>query len=313
MRDKAKETAENAENLLNHNLKNALARTRELESAYRTIAFFYKNTESDKVKNVTIVNATMEQLQDLDNTIFADHISNELKQNFDRLDLRRNYSLLVVPGYIGSNAILDKWSKIAYENKAFLVTKTGDTYYAKSYPCSDMDKNSKIELYGVPVYYVYIKGTDDKGQSVKYTWKALRFMPYYNPPNFSSYKTIGWVNSGLHKLNRQPAPEYKKAYEVHNTYSQHNGAIVLKGTFYIHAGPEDLTHIGWGAAGCVEIIGSFSEFKDQVKELSGSTQVDADSAISELVFYKKLYIEIEYATPPNIKANFYKEVSIKRR
>lgn len=41
--------------------------------------------------------------------------------------------------------------------------------------------------------------------------------------------------------------------------------------------------------------------------------VDADSAISELVFYKKLYIEIEYATPPNIKANFYKEVSIKRR
>lgn len=191
--------------------------------------------------------------------------------------------------------------------------KTGDTYYAKSYPCSDMDKNSKIELYGVPVYYVYIKGTDDKGQSVKYTWKALRFMPYYNPPNFSSYKTIGWVNSGLHKLNRQPAPEYKKAYEVHNTYSQHNGAIVLKGTFYIHAGPEDLTHIGWGAAGCVEIIGSFSEFKDQVKELSGSTQVDADSAISELVFYKKLYIEIEYATPPNIKANFYKEVSIKRR
>lgn len=126
MRDKAKETAENAENLLNHNLKNALARTRELESAYRTIAFFYKNTESDKVKNVTIVNATMEQLQDLDNTIFADHISNELKQNFDRLDLRRNYSLLVVPGYIGSNAILDKWSKMAYENKAFLVTDFQD-------------------------------------------------------------------------------------------------------------------------------------------------------------------------------------------
>ena len=200
-----------------------------------------------------------------------------------------------------------------YNGEDLFVHALHDTLIAKSYPCSDMDKNSKIELYGVPVYYVYIKGTDDKGQSVKYTWKALRFMPYYNPPNFSSYKTIGWVNSGLHKLNRQPAPEYKKAYEVHNTYSQHNGAIVLKGTFYIHAGPEDLTHIGWGAAGCVEIIGSFSEFKDQVKELSGSTQVDADSAISELVFYKKLYIEIEYATPPNIKANFYKEVSIKRR
>lgn len=192
-------------------------------------------------------------------------------------------------------------------------TKTGDTYYAKSYPCSDMDKNGKIELYGVPVYYVYIKGTDDNGQSIEYKWKALRFMPYYNPPKFSTYKTIGWVNSGLHKLNRQPASEYKKDYEVHNIYSEHHGAIVLKSTFYIHAGPEELTSFGWGAAGCVEIIGSFSEFKNQIKELSGSTQADADSAISELVSDKKLYIEIEYATPPNIRENFYKEVSIKRR
>lgn len=176
-----------------------------------------------------------------------------------------------------------------------------------------MDKNGKIELYGVPVYYVYIKGTDDNGQSIEYKWKALRFMPYYNPPKFSTYKTIGWVNSGLHKLNRQPAPEYKKDYEVHNIYSEHHGAIVLKSTFYIHAGPEELTSFGWGAAGCVEIIGSFSEFKNQIKELLGSTQADADSAISELVSDKKLYIEIEYATPPNIRENFYKEVSIKRR
>lgn len=121
MRDKAKETAENAENLLNQNLKNALARTRELESAYRTIAFFYKNTESDKVKNVTIVNATMEQLQDLDNTIFADHISNELKQNFDRLDLRRNYSLLVVPGYIGSNAFWTSGPRLHTKTRLFLL------------------------------------------------------------------------------------------------------------------------------------------------------------------------------------------------
>lgn len=68
----------------------------------------------------------MEQLRDLDNTVFADYINKELRQNFDRLDLRRNYSLLVVPGYLGSNAILDKWSKMAYENKAFLITDFQD-------------------------------------------------------------------------------------------------------------------------------------------------------------------------------------------
>lgn len=122
MLEMAKETALQAEELLNKNLKAALARTHDLEQAYRSVAYFYKNTESDKVKNITIVNASMEQLRDLDNTVFADYINKELRQNFDRLDLRRNYSLLVVPGYLGSNAILDKWSKMAYENKAFLIT-----------------------------------------------------------------------------------------------------------------------------------------------------------------------------------------------
>ncbi len=126
MLEMAKETALQAEELLNKNLKAALARTHDLEQAYRSVAYFYKNTESDKVKNVTIVNASMEQLRDLDNTVFADYINKELRQNFDRLDLRRNYSLLVVPGYLGSNAILDKWSKMAYENKAFLITDFQD-------------------------------------------------------------------------------------------------------------------------------------------------------------------------------------------
>lgn len=126
MLEMAKETALQAEELLNKNLKAALARTHDLEQAYRSVAYFYKNTESDKVKNITIVNASMEQLRDLDNTVFADYINKELRRNFDRLDLRRNYSLLVVPGYLGSNAILDKWSKMAYENKAFLITDFQD-------------------------------------------------------------------------------------------------------------------------------------------------------------------------------------------
>lgn len=122
MRDIAKEKAEKAEERLNVNLKNALEKTKELEAAYRSVSLFYKNTENDKVTNITILNADMEQLKDLDNTLFIDYVTNELKQNFDRLDLRKNYSLLVVPGYLGSNAVLDKWSKIAYENKAILLT-----------------------------------------------------------------------------------------------------------------------------------------------------------------------------------------------
>ena len=126
MRDKAKERALHVEDLLNKNLSKVLARTHELETSYRSVALFYRNTESQKVKNITIVNAEMDQLKDLDNPVFIDYISNELKHNFDRLDLRRNYSLLVIPGYLGSNAVLDKWGKIAHSNKVMLLTDFQD-------------------------------------------------------------------------------------------------------------------------------------------------------------------------------------------
>ena len=126
MRDTANNKAEQMEQLLNFNLKKSLERVKELERSYRSVALFYKNTESPKVKNISIVNADISQLKDLDNTLFIDHISNELDRNYDRLDLRNNYSILVVPGYLGSNAVLDKWSKIAYKNKVMLVTDFAD-------------------------------------------------------------------------------------------------------------------------------------------------------------------------------------------
>ena len=111
-----------SEELLTKNLAYAVDATKELEANYRTVALFYKNTEEDKVKNVTIVNATLEQLKDLDNTRFIDTIHAELTDNYDRLDLKNNYSILVIPGYLGSNAVLEKWAKIAHSNKVMLVT-----------------------------------------------------------------------------------------------------------------------------------------------------------------------------------------------
>lgn len=111
-----------AEELLSKNLYNAVEATRELEANYRTIALFYKNTEENKIKNVTVMNASLEQLKDLDNTRFIDTIHAELSDNYDRLDLRNNYGLLVIPGYLGSNMVVEKWAKIAHENKVMLVT-----------------------------------------------------------------------------------------------------------------------------------------------------------------------------------------------
>ena len=111
---------------LQENQLQAVNAVRSLEQSYRAVMLFYKNTELEKVSNITLVNASMEQLTDLDNSRFIDHVAAELKQNFDKLDLRMNYSLLVLPGYLGSNKVVEKWSKIAHDNKVMLFTDFAD-------------------------------------------------------------------------------------------------------------------------------------------------------------------------------------------
>ncbi|MBQ4821268.1 DUF5458 family protein [Aquimarina sp. MMG016] len=122
MVEESEKRSEIAGKSLEKNLGAALEQTRELEQSYRSVALFYKNTESSKVKNINIMNAELEQLKDLDNTRFIDAIQEELVQGYDRLDLRDNYGLLVIPGYLGSNKVVEKWAKIAHENKVMMVT-----------------------------------------------------------------------------------------------------------------------------------------------------------------------------------------------
>ena len=126
MLDKCKGKSESVSEQLVQSQRKAVETVKELERSYRGVMLFYKNTESDKVGNVTIVNASKEQVTDLDNSRFIDYVSNELKQNFDKLDLRNNYSLLAVPGYLGGNKVIEKWSKLAHANKVQLFTDFAD-------------------------------------------------------------------------------------------------------------------------------------------------------------------------------------------
>jgi hypothetical protein len=114
--------AEEAKQVVKKNLAKAVEATKDLEKSYRNVALFFKNCEADKLKNVSFLNCDAEQLKDLDNTRFVDAVSEELKANFDRLDLRNNYSIMIIPGYLGSNKVLEKWAKIAHENKVMMVT-----------------------------------------------------------------------------------------------------------------------------------------------------------------------------------------------
>ncbi len=122
MIDNCKEKAEESEKTLKKNLSKAIENTRDLERSYRSIALFYKNTEEANIKNISILNAEMDQLKDLDNTRFIDSVTEELTNSYDRLDLSDNYGILVLPGYLGSNMVIEKWAKIAHENKVMLIT-----------------------------------------------------------------------------------------------------------------------------------------------------------------------------------------------
>lgn len=104
------------------NIKQALDTIKELEKSYRNVALFFANTGQDKVKNISFVNASLAQLKDLDNTQFIDAVETELVKHYDRLDLKENYSLLVIPGYLGANKIIEKWAQIAHRNKVMLIT-----------------------------------------------------------------------------------------------------------------------------------------------------------------------------------------------
>jgi Type VI secretion system, TssC, VipB len=116
------EKAASSQKVLEHNLAKAVEESKDLERSYRNVALFFKNSESDKLKNVSFINCEPDQMKDLDNTRFIDAVNEELKMNFDRLDLRNNYSIMVLPGYLGSNKVVEKWAKIAHEHKVMMVT-----------------------------------------------------------------------------------------------------------------------------------------------------------------------------------------------
>jgi hypothetical protein len=151
MVEKAADKGAKAEESLKENLKTAHDAARGLETAYRSTALFYKNTESDKLKNVTVVNASLDQLKDTDTATFINYIGKELDKNYDRLDLKDNYSILALPGYLGSNMVIDKWAKIAHKNKVMLVTdfenldnvdEVIDEFESKNHTSADMHKSN---------------------------------------------------------------------------------------------------------------------------------------------------------------------------
>lgn len=122
MLDKSIEKTGTISTLLKENQLKAVEAVHDLERSYRNINLFYANTETDRLMNITLVNASPDQVTDLDNPRFINYVADELNKNYDKLDLRNNYSILVIPGYLRKAMIIEKWAKIAHNNKVHFFT-----------------------------------------------------------------------------------------------------------------------------------------------------------------------------------------------
>ncbi|MBX3231272.1 MAG: hypothetical protein KIT84_10045 [Labilithrix sp.] len=195
--------------------------------------------------------------------------------------------------------------------------KTGENYEARAYPVDDVDQDGRIELYNAPIYNVYVDGINAAGKRERRTWKTPRYMPYNNPagPLYDNhYKTVGFVTAGLSNVPRFAVSTYKPDYQVQNRFSPFGGAIVVKGAFYIHAGPASVDDYGWGSAGCVEIIGNYDDFKNDILELAGSPAANGsprtiNDGIGALIRARKLFVTYEAAARPNLRASLSRQLS----
>lgn len=115
-----------AEQNLSNNLFNVHEEIKKLELAYRSLDSFFANAGQGKMECLTMINVNKEALEehDSEDTIA---IQEELDRYYDRLSLKNNYSLLVIPGYLGDATNVRMWAESAYKNKVLLVTDFRDS------------------------------------------------------------------------------------------------------------------------------------------------------------------------------------------
>lgn len=124
--DSCKAECENAERNLSENLSHIHDEIRNLEVTYRSLDAFFANAGQGKVDCITLMNVNKDELaeHDSEDTLA---IRDELERFYDRLNLKNNYSLMVIPGYLGDAATVRMWAQTAYRNKVIMVTDFKDS------------------------------------------------------------------------------------------------------------------------------------------------------------------------------------------
>ncbi|MBR6981783.1 MAG: hypothetical protein IKH88_18395 [Prevotella sp.] len=115
----------NVENTFRNNLQILHDEVRKLEITYRTLDSFFANSGNIAEGSLTLMNVDKEELKlfDSEDTLW---VRRELSKYYERLSLRKSYSLLVLPGYLGNSQNVRCWARIAYECKVMMVTDFED-------------------------------------------------------------------------------------------------------------------------------------------------------------------------------------------
>lgn len=124
--DSCKSECEKAERNLSENLFCIHDEIKNLEVTYRSLDSFFANAGQGKVDCITLMNVNKEELGDHDSEDTL-AIRDEIEKVFDKLSLKKNYSMLVVPGYLGDAETVRMWAQTAYRNKVIMVTDFKDS------------------------------------------------------------------------------------------------------------------------------------------------------------------------------------------
>ena len=161
-----KEKEEKYTALLKQGITDALYATQNLERSYRELDSFFKTANTDKVKNLRIINVVKEDIADPDSG-FAGEVENLLRNGFDRLSLKDCYSLVCIPGNVFQDKVtLLQWAKMAFKYKVMLITDHADEYSFDDLQANTEGyKDSDAELQNVIMTANWIVGRDAEKMS----------------------------------------------------------------------------------------------------------------------------------------------------
>lgn len=176
--DACKAKEEKYTQVLEQGITDALYATQNLERSYRALDSFFKTANTDKVKNLRVINVYKDDIADPDSG-FAGEVDTLLRNGFDRLSLKDCYSLMVVPGAVFEDKVsLLQWAKIAYKYKVMMLTDHADEYsFDDLFSNTEGYRDSDSELQNVIMTANWIVGRDSEKMSEDEKENPAFFIP----------------------------------------------------------------------------------------------------------------------------------------